>query len=82
MYLFSGPLLVKRWLKDETKAAEGIKAQEIVDTWRERLYDLGGFMKCLNEHLARKANEEDCCKGRFWENRYKCQALLDEKAVL
>jgi hypothetical protein len=32
MYLFSGPLLVKRWLKDETKAAEGIKAQEIVDT--------------------------------------------------
>jgi REP element-mobilizing transposase RayT len=82
MKLFSGPLIVRRWLKGETKTAEDLKAQEIVDTWRERLYDLGWFMKCLNEYLARKANEEDCCKGRFWESRYKCQALLDEKAVL
>lgn len=39
-------------------------------------------MKCRNEHLARRANEEDCCKGRFWESRYKCQALLGEQAVL
>ena len=82
MQLFSGPLIVKRWLKGETDSAETLKALEIVQTWRERLYDLGWFMKCLNEYLARKANEEDCCKGRFWESRYKCQALLDEKAVL
>ena len=82
MQLFSGPLIVKRWLKGEAEAAENLKAEEIVQTWRERLYDLGWFMKCLNEYLARKANEEDCCKGRFWESRYKCQALLDEKAVL
>ena len=82
MQLFSGPLIVKRWLKGETESAETLKALEIVQTWRERLYDLGWFMKCLNEYLARKANEEDCCKGRFWESRYKCQALLDEKAVL
>ena len=82
MQLFNGPLIVKRWLKGKTEAAENLKAEEIVQTWRERLYDLGWFMKCLNEYLARKANEEDCCKGRFWESRYKCQALLDEKAVL
>ncbi|KGD63326.1 hypothetical protein Y5S_03481 [Alcanivorax nanhaiticus] len=82
MQLFNGPLIVKRWLKGETEAAQDLKAEEIVQTWRERLYDLGWFLKCLNEYLARKANEEDCCKGRFWESRYKCQALLDEKAVL
>ncbi|MCK0153120.1 transposase [Alcanivorax sp. S6407] len=82
MQLFSGTLIVKRWLNGETGEAESLKAEEIVSQWRERLYDLGWFMKCLNEYLARKANEEDCCKGRFWESRYKCQALLDEKAVL
>ena len=80
--LFSGPLIVKRWLKGDTGEAESLKAEDIVSQWRERLYDLGWFMKCLNEHLARRANEEDCCKGRFWESRYKCQALLDEQAVL
>ncbi len=79
--LFSGPLIIKRWLKGEAGEAESLKAEEIVSQWRERLYDLGWFMKCLNEHLARRANEEDCCKGRFWESRYKCQALLDEQAV-
>lgn len=82
MKLFSGHLLVKRWLRDETSEAETLKALEMVADWRERLFDLGWFMKCLNEHLARRANEEDCCKGRFWESRYKCQALLDEQALL
>ena len=82
MQLFSGLLIVKRWLNGETGEAESLKVQEIVAQWRDRLMDLGWFMKCLNEHLARRANAEDCCKGRFWESRYKCQALLDEAALL
>ena len=77
-----GPLLVKRWLRGETVDAETVKAIEIVESWRSRLFDPGRFMKCLNGHLARKANEQDNTKGRFWESRYKSQALLDEKALL
>jgi hypothetical protein len=35
----------------------------------------------LNEFIARAANKEDRVKGRFWEARFKCQALLDEAAI-
>jgi len=81
--LFSLPLLVARYLRGETTTkAENKEAERLIETWRERLTDISWFMRSLNEHLARRGNEEDNCKGRFWEGRFKSQALLDEAAVL
>jgi putative transposase len=54
---------------------------ERISVLRKRLCSLSWFIKHLNEFIARAANKEDNVKGRFWESRFKCQALLDKAAI-
>jgi REP element-mobilizing transposase RayT len=80
--LFSGHPFTHRYLAGDTLLkVEQKVVSELVTLWRSRLMDISWYMRCLNESIARQANEEDNCTGSFWESRFKSQALLDEKAL-
>ena len=75
--------VARRWACIFKQDAEKYQhLQSKINLWRERLTSISWFMRCLNEKIARAANEEDDCGGRFWEGRFKSQALLDEAALL
>ncbi|MCC5842568.1 MAG: hypothetical protein JJT96_20795, partial [Opitutales bacterium] len=74
--------VARRWLRlcpgrrdqvgatvEEDRVALLAKDADKVKVCRERLGNLSWFMRGLSEVIARRANEEDRCKGRFWEGR-------------
>ena len=81
--LFKGPLLIQRYRDGEDlKSFERTTVADIVSVWRSKLASISWFMRCLNQPIARQANIEDECTGKFWESRFTSQALKSEEALL
>jgi REP element-mobilizing transposase RayT len=82
-HLYRGPELAQRYLENETLLDEELQqVAQLIKVWRSRLCNISWFMSCLNYTIALQANKEDGCTGRFWQGRFKSQALLDETALL
>ena len=71
---------LERW--SEARIVALLANPDKVSDIRGRLGSLSWFMRALNAPIARMANREDHCTGRFWKGRFKSQALLDEQALL
>lgn len=81
--LFKGPLLVQNYRNgDPLKRFERAAIADIVKVWRAKLTSISWFMRCLKQPIARQANLEDGCTGKFWESRFTSQALKSEEALL
>ncbi len=59
-----------------------VRNKKRLATVRLRLSDISWFMRSVSEPIARLANKQDECTGRFWEGRFKAQRITDESGLL
>jgi REP element-mobilizing transposase RayT len=62
-------LLCQKFMRNELLSeseSEWISLKETIAVYRQRLYDISWLMASLSEPIARQANKEDGCTGRFY----------------
>ncbi len=68
--------MLENWIEVQTHRAEFVAAI------RDRLADLGQFMKDFKQRVAEIFNKADEASGAFWQDRYTCVPLESESQLL
>ena len=64
---FKGTLLTQKFVKGEDLNEFELNiVKDCITQYRQRLVDISWFMRSLSEPIARQANKEDKCTGRFY----------------
>ena len=76
-------MLDGKWIEPSEEAIRKLASDKAqIAKIRKRLTSVSWFMAALSENVARRANHEDNCRGRFWSGRFSCRELLNEVAIL
>lgn len=67
---------------DEKQIVKLVKDKKKIAKLRRHLSSISWFMGILCENIARRANFEDGCRGRFWETRFRCRECADVSGIL
>jgi len=71
------------WVEPIEKQIESlVQDQEKIERIRRRLGNISWFMSALCEYIARRANGEDGCDGRFFSGRFSCREVTSQGALL
>jgi hypothetical protein len=73
---------IDAWEPPEALIKQHLRDPDWVKQRRRRLSNVSWFMGALCERIARLGNEEDGCKGRFFQGRFECRVLENEQAIL
>ncbi len=70
------------WEPTAVQVRQRLADADRVRKLRNRLASVSWFMGAVCENIARRANREDQCRGRFWETRFSSRELADASAIL
>jgi hypothetical protein len=71
------------WIEPTDKQIEALVANKKKLAFaRKQLSNVSSFMAALSEYIARRANHEDGCDGRFFSGRFSCREVTHEGGLL
>ena len=76
-------VLDENWIEPTDKQIEALVADKAkLAVIRKQLSSVSKFMAALSEYIARRANAEDGCDGRFFSGRFGCREITHEAGLL